>query len=288
LSFSINKQNGDKMKKLLTVITGLVAGSALYAMPVLNPAAPALETDGVFLCDNNDCWGLKAGYRGDFVYNRHVRDGSGSVDRFGFYANEGVLTLNLWDRVDVYGFVGAAAFEVEGTRAGFEAGVASPVRFNGISKTRTIWGGGIKATVWECGWGSCGTTYLGADLQYEAVSRASFPNATLDGDTVSDTSPGYRYQEVQFAVGLAHRVCMFVPYVAVKWSKARQRVGSSSTVGNITTGGDFGTILSNGTSHRHWGYVVGLTIVDAGRISVTGEARFIDETAATVSADFRF
>lgn len=266
------------MKKLLSVITGLVVGSALYAMPVLNPAAPALLTDGVFMCDQGDCWGVKFGYRGDFVFDKHMRSGTfGRHTDYSLYANEGVLTLNFWDRVDIYGFVGAANWETDGV-ADFGGGASDYAIFK--SNTRTIGGVGIKAVIWETCWGSCGTTYIGLDGQYEWLGSAPARSATIDGATESTGGYSRRYREGQISLGLAHRIANLVPYIAAKWSNGRAPVRNSPTIDSHTFDG-----LS---STRHWGYVVGVSLVDAGRMSVTAEARFVDETALSVAADIRF
>jgi len=266
------------MKKLLSVITGLVAGSALYALPVLNPAAPALLTDGVFMCDQGDCWGIKLGYRGDFVYNKHMRSSlNGRQNHFSLFANEGVVTLNLWDRVDLYGFVGAANWHNEAVTP-----FVAPAYVVTHSQTRTIGGVGLKAVLWETCWGACGTTYVGIDGQYEWLGNTPVNRATIDGANTAPAGLGRRYREGQVSLGIAHRICNLVPYIAAKWSNGR-----APLTGPVTVLGE-DTAFTGLSSSRHWGYAVGVSLVDAGRMSVTAEARFIDETALTVSADLRF
>ncbi|MDR3623593.1 MAG: hypothetical protein P4L16_00430 [Chlamydiales bacterium] len=275
------------MKKLLSVITGLLAGSLLYAMPVLNPGAPALLTDSTFKCDDNACWGIKFGYRGDFVYNKHMRGEWHHVDRFSLYANEGTLALNLWDRLDIYGFVGAANVSVNTSAVdGFDSTTIDA--FTAKYNTRTIGGVGIKAILWESCWGRFGTTYIGIDAQYEWMGPAQISRTTIDGTSVAPNNSSRKYKEGQVALGISHRICDLVPYVAATWSKARANFGGSP-IGTRVPGALGETVnLSNYENQRQWGFVVGATLVDMGRMSVTAEGRFINETALSVAADIRF
>jgi len=269
------------------MITGLVAGSMLYAMPVLNPAAPALLTDGTFMCDEGQCWGVKFGYRGDFVFNKHFRDEFTHVDHFNLYANEGVLTINLWDRLDIYGFVGAASFDID-TVAQDGLAPATGDYFIAHSNTTTIGGVGIKAILWETCWGNCGTTYVGLDAQYEWMSPARLNRVSIEGANAATNNSSRRYKEGQVALGISHRICNLVPYVAIKWSKARANNGGLP-VGVVVPLAVGDTVnISPYRSQRSFGYAFGVSLVDAGRMSVTAEARFIDETALTIAGDIRF
>lgn len=289
---SVLSLNGGNVKKLLALITGLVAGSALYALPVLNPAAPALLTDGVFKCDEGNCWGIKFGYRGDFVYNKHMRDELTHVRNFALFANEGVLTLNLWDRLDIYGFVGAAHIDIDTVGSDLFLATARDY-FIAHTNTSTIGGVGIKAILWEACWGSCGTTYIGIDAQYEWLASAKIDRATINGTNVATNGASRKYKEGQAALGISHKISNFlpvdlVPYVAVKYSGARSNFGGPVVGTLVPTAVGQAVNQADYRSQRHWGYAIGASLVDAGRMSVTAEARFIDETALTVAADIRF
>lgn len=283
------------MKKLLTVMTAMVAGSALYAAPVLNPAEPALITDGVFLCDD-DCWGLKAGYRGNFVYDKsfhsagyHDSGGDlGNVYNFGYYSNSGVLTLNLWDRVDIYGFVGAASIDLDEYHREYDTSPDEYLDVSYFSKTRTNWGVGAKVVLWETCWGCVGTTYIGLDAVYERLNSAPIQHARIispDYDFSEWASNGTKlgFYETQVSLGIAHRICNLVPYIAVKWSN-----GGFIGRGVYDNGTTYDFSPPSAHASRHWGYAFGVTLVDANRMTVTAEARFVDETALSVAAEFKF
>jgi hypothetical protein len=258
------------MKKLLALVTGLVAAGSAFASPVLSPAAAAAHTDGVFFCDDCACWSLRAGFRGDYVFNRNLTgtDGNGShkIDRYSMFANEGVLTLNLWDRLDIYGLVGAASQSLDTNIA--------DRHFTVNYETKTIWGVGARATILEGNWGCCGTSYLGADVNYEGISTANSSSRTLNGapNYTTNSFGTTRYHEWGASIQVGHRIDLLTPYIAAKWSNAHVGIND----------------LSASNKNRHWGWAVGTSLVDAGRMSVTAEARFIDETAMTINAEFRF
>ncbi len=273
------------MKKLLALVAGLAAAGSAFAAPVGNPAAPMQYTDGVFFCDDCSCWSLRAGYRGDFVFDRKLESGrtgfgSGTIDTYSLYTNAGVLTLNLWDRLDIYGVWGATSQDLS-TKLQDTAGTASYDEIN--FETKSIWAVGAKAVLWCWNWGcNCGTTTLGADANYESVSSANAQTWVKNGAVsthATRTTAATRYKEWQVSLGLAHRVALLTPYVAVKWSSAHANAGGRF---NATSE------LPGLKSQRHWGWALGTTLVDAGRMTVSGEARFVDEKAATVTAEFRF
>ena len=82
--------------------------SLLDAAPVGNTAAPQILEDGFFI--PSDCWvDLRAGYEGDFVTDGRMKQrkqGSGRVDDYSQNTNSGTITLNILDRLDLYGVLG--------------------------------------------------------------------------------------------------------------------------------------------------------------------------------------
>lgn len=281
-------------------MASLAACSAVYALPVGNPAAPELLKAGIFSCEE-DCWGVKLGYRGDFVNNRKLKirnDATGSsnqhFDDYSYHVNAGQLTVNIWDRLDVYGWVGETRTEANNT---FAADLLVPVvtvadiNISGTTKHRTAWGVGAKAVLWECDrW------TLGLDVQYERL-KARFDRITILNDVgtvgiiapvvvppvfiIDDPNIDVNFHEWQVSLGLSYRVCSLVPYIAIKYSNARGNFKDRDD----TVPADLGISLR---SQKFWGGVVGLTLVDAERIQVTAEYRFVDECALSILADFKF
>ncbi|EYE60572.1 major outer membrane porin [Bacteroides fragilis str. S6L5] len=141
----------------------------------------------------------------------------------------------------------------------------------------------------------------------------------LDAGTeaAADTkSATIQYHEWQAGLALSYRLNMLVPYLGVKWSRAsfdadniriaQPKLASAilnltawnpTFLGNVATAVgdklvDFMQIASmeinKMKSRKACGVVVGATLVDADKWSITGEARLIDERAAHVNAQFRF
>ncbi|MDR3623594.1 MAG: hypothetical protein P4L16_00435 [Chlamydiales bacterium] len=243
--------------------------SIFYGLPVLNPGAPALLTEGMVWAERGDCWGVKVGYRGDFVYNKLFKDLlSDSINQFGIYNNEGVLTLNLWNRIDIYGYVGASNidFRMIAEDSGENLIVST--------RTRTVGGVGIKAILWQSVWDCYGTSYIGIDGQYEWTDRFPWSRGTLSGAELNVGAFSSKFEEGQIAVGVGHKIHFFVPYIAVRWSTAKSPFVYFET--------------DTMKSRRHFGYAVGASIVDIGSVNVTAEARFLTETALSLCADIRF
>ena len=268
------------MKKLLVLFAGLTCHS-LYASPVLSPNAAAVHTDGVFFCDDCSYWSLRAGFRGDYVFDRKLSlGGLGEIDNFSLMSNEGVLTLNFWDRLDIYGLVGEATPHMDAIGDIPEQGTYFADRF---WSARTIWGVGARATILEYNFGCCGTSYLGADINYESIGSSNGVSGT-DNGAPSLNRFNANYKETQVSLQIGHKIAMLTPYIAAKWSNAI--VGYNLTVPSGTGAGNYAYSYRN--TRNHWGYAVGVLLIDAGRMSVTAEARFIDEKAMTIMGEFRF
>ncbi|WP_284442433.1 porin [Chlamydia gallinacea] len=143
----------------------------------------------------------------------------------------------------------------------------------------------------------------------------------LDAGTeaAADTkSATIQYHEWQAGLALSYRLNMLVPYLGVKWSRAsfdadniriaQPRLAQAQAILNLTAWnptflGNVATAQGNELvdfiqiasmeinkmkSRKACGIVVGATLVDADKWSITGEARLIDERAAHVNAQFRF
>lgn len=276
------------MKKLLMLLSGVLVTSAAYASPVLNPAAPALNTDGLFYCCPDSCWALRAGFRGDYVFNRKLEDAAHTIDRYSLYSNEAVLTLNLWEKVDIYGLVGATSQDWNSKWTDRPSIAAPTVRYESVTyATETIWGAGLKIVLLEWDWTChCGRSFISAAVDYEAVNSANCTTGTDNGVVFNQAViPHTSYQETQVSLAWGHRVKNLVPYIGVKWSNARSNMTRTSFT---TARSPAPLVFQDMKSRQHWGWVVGTSLVDVGRMTVSAEARFIDETAMTVTGSFRF
>jgi hypothetical protein len=285
------------MKKLLAIVAGLVTYSAVYALPVYNPDQPELLKYGVFTCGDS-CWGFELGFRGDYVFDRKLKH-SGRFDNFfdrhkdvcdySISTNAGQLTLNLWDRLDVYGWVGAAEVEME-EQVRLLGSVTSTdwLNIHGRTKEGTAWGVGARAVLWQCGRTALGIDgqYAHSDAKFQCVTFNGVPVQSITGFNIDPSRFKVQNKEWQISLGVSHRICWFVPYVAVKYSNFRGKFRSSdfvfsTAVGNVNADSCF-------KNRDVVGFVAGISLVDSERMHVTAEGRFFDERALTVAADFRF
>ena len=272
------------MKKILSLFTGIIAVGSAYASPVLSPNAAAIHTDGVFFCDDCSCWSLRAGFRGDYVFDRKVNStGEGTYESASIMSNEGVLTLNFWDRLDIYGLVGASSVEIYDNF--YNDNFSQEMIRSATSGSSTIWGVGARATILEYNFGCCGTSYLGADINYESIGSYKISSKAFNGIPITMPITA-RYKETQISLQIGHRIAMLTPYIAAKWSNATGSLGNNSAVIQQREIPDYLEGYRN--TGNHWGYAVGVLLIDAGRMSVTAEARFIDEKAMTIMGEFRF
>lgn len=272
------------MKKIL--FATLFYSASLVALPVMNPASPQLKQKGTFFDDKDGSWGFEAGYRGDFVSNRNVTDIVGDVKKFGLFVNEALFALNIFHRVELYGFVGTSSYDYSNVISDRN----NPVKRDsvyGASSHKSLAGGGFKAVLVDHDWGRLGTSYLGVDIQFETVAADDFYPVTIDGVKANSHFASFKYHETQISLGVAHKIWQLVPYIAAKWSLARGNNGGEAIIGSLTNVGD-SVIVRNFKSRLHYGFVIGASIVAKSRMTVTAEARFVDESAFSVLADIRF
>jgi major outer membrane protein len=279
------------MKKTLALLAGLVASATAYALPVLNPGIPAIQPESVFLCDDGcgpRCWSLRFGYRGDFIYNAKLEDSTHTIDNYGVYTNAGTLTLNLWNRLDIYGVAGASSQDFESKYANGLTVGATPIAYVKANyDTRPSWGVGAHLLLWKKQWRYAGLSYFGFGFEYFTTRIANARSILLDKRAALVGQSGTaRYRATQFTLSYGQRIKRLIPYVAIKWSN--QRVSLTGTPSNGVTTGDALATFLNLKGQRNFGWAVGTTLVDFMRMNITGEARFVDEKAATVTAEFRF
>ncbi len=283
------------MKKLFVTMLSILACGAAYALPVGNPADASLLTDGLVWegfcgdpCDSClnwcDTFSVRAGFYGDYVFNRHLHvetghdDEGNNIEHSKLSTNAGYLALNIWDRFDIFTALGTSNFCMD-TNARTLGG-PSGERFALESNSSFSWSVGGRATLWEC---AC--TTLGLEGQYfrfnPEVKRATL---AATNSIYPDESTHFRYHEWQVGLGLAHRINIFVPYVAVKWSQAR--VNFHDTTLAFTA--DVRDTLNKLENRKDWGVATGVSLIDCEKASLTVEGRWIDEKALYISGQIRF
>lgn len=248
-----------------------------WALPVGNPADPSIYSKGVWSSSDSceSSWAnhlaLRAGYYGDFVFNGHVKrtNHTGQIEQLQMNTNAGLLSVNIVNRVDLFGLIGATHAEA------VSHSVHGDYRFELEYDTHYSWGVGARAVLWK--WSHA---TLGLEGQYFAYSPSIMRYEQIGTDSeYPDAYAHARFYEWQVGLGLSYRICNFVPYIAIEGSYLSIN-NKQSTVLGVT--------LNNFESAKYIGYAVGVTLVDDDKATLTVEGRFADQLACCVNGQFRF
>lgn len=340
----------------MTVLTtSALTSAALQALPLGNPSEASLLIDGVLWegvatdpCDPCATWcdaiSVRLGFYGDYVFDRFFKTSlpevGGKEDihnpaydkkmtKSEVFTNAGYLALNIWDRFDVFGTLGATGLHIAGPSSAFnlEGILSNATAVNGVKPFTQIgnscvkldgkhgfsWSVGVRGSLWECGCATLGgeAQYMGARPNIDTIEVLSNTNPCI----IQGDNKKAKYSEWQVGLGISYRVNLLTPYMGIKWSRANvdfdaavveQPVSDVVTElpGGLNTptwvkpssGADAAIApmenvqltLNKIKSHKSFGFVVGSTLVDADKVSVTVEARFADERAIHVNSQFRF
>ena len=246
------------MKKFWIAL--LLAGS-LHAAPVGNTAAPQILQKGLFIPE--ECWvNLRLGYEGDFVFDARL----GSVDSYTQTANSGTATLNILERLDLYGVFGSS----QSCMHWRFHDLAGDVHNAQMETTHAfLWGFGGRAILLE--WGNWD---LGCGGRYSSVNNP-ISWLTVDGSHASTQGAHSRWRQWQVNADISYHIDLFTPYIGVKYGIGKTAIGAIAATGNFESkcpvGLDLGCALSNGKYFM-----------------LNVEARLINEEALTISGDLRF
>lgn len=283
------------MKKLFVTMLSILACGAAYALPVGNPSDASLLNDGLIWegfcgdpCDPClswcDAWSIRVGFYGDYVFNRHMEvdeDGTNSddIEHTQIYTNAGLVTLNLWDRFDIFAMFGATNMFIDTNAVSFGGPIGSRIEIE--TETEFSWSVGGRATLWECG-----CTTLGIEGQYFRT-RPDVKRITVSSSSsvYPDSYLDLTYTEWQVGAGISHRINMFVPYIAVKYARSYWDFHGDT----IIVPGLANPLRANDlNAKKHWGYALGVSLIDCEKASITAEGRFGDEKAVYINGQVRF
>lgn len=244
----------------------------VWASYMGNPALPGLVEEGFFFCSEN-MFAVKAGYQRDWVFDRGMKaisKMSGRIDDFGLTSDQGVLILNIAERVDLYGTAGAARFLVshrllEGCRDVYR------------SRDQLMWGAGVRALLATWGQASCGI-----QMNYECA-QPKIQWMTRNGSLLRNSSKGTLcYHAWQVGFGGAYQMELLSPYIGVKYSNVSAEFKNLPL--EIFPGARHFTIKNR----RKFGVVMGTTFSTGAHFSANVEVRVIDEQSLTLAADMKF
>jgi major outer membrane protein len=282
------------MKRWIAVLFLFWFSLKLEALPLGNPCSASLCCQGIFCYfpveEEPSSWretfSLRAGYWGDFVFNRHMEvdrnEDESILHSLKLNTNSGFLALNFWNKFDLFTTLGATRIAFH-TPAGTFSGLVVNQFFTVTSNTHFSWSLGVRGILWQ---GKC--FCLGAEAQYfqahpqlNALRLPGNPTVYFHHDN------GMLYREWQMGFGIATRINIcactsaFIPYMGVRLSHAKLRMESLKVP-------LFGITLFDLQSNRYWGWAFGFTLLGNERITVTVEGRYRNEKALFVNTQFRF
>ncbi len=265
------------MKKFAVLIATVVASTTLFAAPVGNTFATGIIQEGFFIsCDS---WiRFRVGYEGDFVVDGRMKQynqGVGRVDTYEQWTNSGTFTLNILDRIDLYGVFGSSRTEADWRFGDISAGTVSRIELE--TKYNFLWGVGGRAILYE--W--CNTS-LGLGGRYSSCNARPI-RLTSDGFIADVAGSHFKWREWQVNLDVSYKINFFTPYIGSKYSNARTRLKNFAIPisGNLTGSNSFKNRIPVGL-------YVGCALSTGQYFMFNVEGRVIDEEAITISGDFSF
>jgi hypothetical protein len=248
---------------------------ALEASQVGNPAAPTLFQDGIFTAKNRSLT-LRFGYYFDNIYKARFQNEVISLESSSSFAklqnNSAIMAINIKRVFDLYGLVGQARFQFDNTF---------------YSQKNLSWGAGAKWTLLKYK-----NFRLGLDGKY-------FHTRQTTDFLVTETMPAliatknfaFIYEEAQGALAVAYEVKPFMPYAGITYLYAR--ISADPPRGGLLLFAvdpeyprDFH--CSRVINTKHWGFVLGVSLVSKEKIALNLESRMVDQNALNVSAEVCF
>ena len=259
------------MKKIALLILMI---TSLNGAPVGNTAAPKILQKGFFT--SSESWvDIRLGYEGDFVADGRLEQCNERVDCFKQITNSGTLTLNILDRIDVYGVLGATKPTADWRVVLRTDGTVHRIQLE--TNNALLWAIGGRAILSE--WGNAS---LGFGGRYSA-SSPSPAHLSLDGKGESIADTHFEWSEWQFNFDMSCKIKLFTPYIGVKYSNTTAHLhGFSIPIAANGTG------INSLRNRDPVGLYLGCALSNGNYFMLNLEWRLIDEESATVSADFRF
>lgn len=253
------------------------AALALHGAPVGNTAAPETIHQGfVFPC--NSWIDFRLGYEGDFVSDgrmKQVDPGDARVDCYEQYTNSGTATINILDRMDLYGIFGASKTEANWR---FETPEAETItRICLKTDQNFLWAFGSRVILFE--WGNL---FLGTGGRYSAADYV--PSSLASNGVEEPVETGLlKWRQWQINFDLSYKIKIFTPYIGTKYSYEKAELNGFSVPISANPNG-----TATFENRLPVGMYLGCTISNEKYFMFNIEGRLIDEEAITLSADFRF
>lgn len=248
---------GKKVLSLFMFLTVICVG-AVQAAPIQRVSGNTAELWG------NDDFSFGVGVQYDSLDERELEGNS----EIGFDAVSGLLALDFMKQYRLYGTLGQTSNgliteKVAGTKIDYDV------------EDDLIWSVGLAADLYTIE--DQELTFFG-DISYRSLSESTIENLKVNGSTISLAGLGVEadYEEFQVALGLSKKFEKFTPYAGVQYSNIDYvaRVGSSYE--------------AVGDAADEFGVFVGSSIEAFKGVDIDVQGRFVNETAFTVGATYKF
>ena len=179
------------------------------------PHHRALIEEGMFLSESS-IFGFRLSYQRDYVYNRRLKVVAGlpnqDIDNFQYIADQGLVNLTFWNRIELYGSFGAARFCSDQT-------IFSVTRLEFDSHDEFTWGVGTRIRLFQWGPVAIGINGVFQD------AHPRFRYLLVDGKPIpSIGSAKIRFREWQVGLGASYQVEMLTPYIVAKYSNVHCKI----------------------------------------------------------------
>jgi major outer membrane protein len=299
------------MKKFVIFIIAIMSFSILQANPVGNPGYPSFIENGMVLSPSLKM-GFRFGYLGDFVLDRNLkicdkfqpieigpisryRPSNFRVNKFSEYINSMIFTFTVLNRLDLYVTCGKGKIKTDWivNDGGPIQNLDADLHYLELeSKYKWSWMVGGRVVLFE--WGkvslSAGASYKSLEPHILSIIRDGVPIfedgmfVVVDNRLVTSEQK-ISYHEWQTDLGIAYKIELFSPYIAIKYSAAKSEIEIADYFQPI---GSQKSHEVNMKSKNHFGMAVGCGISNGKYFGLNCEVRMIDEEAFTVTGEFKF
>lgn len=272
------------MKKFLALFTGVLAVCGLSANPMGNPADPVIYEDGISMTGKSDM-SYRLGYVGDFVMDRklrikHQNNSKTEIAEKDFNGAE--LTLNMYDRFDVFGRVGYSSYNTRWLTPDIAVGtVGTTARV--ATRSDFAWALGAKGVLYQ--WDNTTVTVNGSYAQGNAKLDRAETTGTTPGFVAHVASQNVKQRERKWNLGasLGYQIENMSPYVGLQYIKDK-----SSFNNNHVMIGTNNVMLMRKENRKKIGGVLGLGMTSGKKASFNIEGRFLGEIALALTGQARF
>ena len=254
----------------------VVTSLPLFALYNGNPAEPSMPETGLWI-SNDDWWGVKVGYLWDQTFEKRikVRERISSVrERFDTYfstKNEGILTFNVSDRVEIYGRLGAMKLKLSQRPTDF-------VKLDYQTDSQFLWGvgGRVILVYWN-------EMVMGVNALY-TDSHMKISKLMENGNPRKTSGACFNYSEWQVGISLSREIGMLNPYIGLAYSSL------NACLNHLPEDSRFSTRIADENLEAREPFVIllGLGLTKQRNVCLNLESRLLGERGISLSGQLRF